>query len=283
MKVFFYISCFAFSLFSCQASTSDDQLTEADSTGIGHIYVNEHGQVELNQINDTLWQTIFTNNEGYVFDTTLACKNDGCNIKFRDSTAMFLPCNWGGVNFTEDELFVTEMSSYGLLGSLTQMWGMYERSFFRVGKVVQFQGEVNREKDGLKANGMYFNDTENKIEPAYYNISGTVRKEKYPIAYYSTDASPQGKLGNDTTKIFYRLILEDPTFELPETFVYEGTKINTSYGSASIVWDWADSESYILDGLEPWPENEVGERIKVEGYLAQGFYGSRLKNWKIIE
>ena len=283
MKGLFYISILTFSLLSCQTSTADDSVDETDAKVIGQIYVNEYGQVELNQLNDTLWQTVFTNNEGHVFDTSLAIDNSGGYLRFRDSSAVFLPCNWGGINFNEDELFVTEFSSYGLLGSLTQTPNIYERSFYRLGKEITFQGDVWVEKDGPKANGMYFKTEESKIESAFYNISGTVKKEKYPVDYYSTDESPQGKFGNDTTVAHYRLVLENPSFELPETFVYEGSKINNSNEMACLAWDWADSESYVLNKDESWPENELGERIKVEGYLAQGFYGSHLKNWKIID
>ena len=83
MKGLFYISILTFSLLSCQTSTADDSVDETDAKVIGQIYVNEYGQVELNQLNDTLWQTVFTNNEGHVFDTSLAIDNSGGYLRFR--------------------------------------------------------------------------------------------------------------------------------------------------------------------------------------------------------
>lgn len=283
MKQLFNILIVACCFLSCQDAEADSTLNEPEVVDNGQIYVNEHGQVELNQINDTTWQTIFTNNEGFIYDTTLSANNAGGFFRFRDSNAVYLPYNWGGINFTESELFVIELSSYGMLATEAQMWEMYERSFFRIGQEIEFQGEVHPEKDGLKANGMYFEIGEQTIEPAFYNITGTIKKERYPIDYYSTDESPQGKFGNDTTIAHYRLILENPTFELPETYIYEGSKVNTSSNQACIAWDWADSEAYYLEGHELWSDDEVGEHIKVEGYLSQNGYGSVLKNWKIIE
>jgi hypothetical protein len=283
VKVIFNISLICFSFLSCQTESSANSAMEVDSTDIAQIYENEYGQVELRQLNDTLWQTIFTNNEGFVFDTSITTSTDGGFFRFQDSNSVFLPYNWGGVNFTESELFVTEFSSYGMLASEANIWEMYERSFFRKGQKVHFQGDVYREKDGLKAKGMYIQLRENKIEPGYYNITGTIKKEKYPINYYSIDKSPQGKLGNDTTKIFYRLLLEDPVFELPEPFLYEGSKINTALGKAAIVWNWADSESYQIDSLGAWPTSQLGNPVKIKGYLSQTVFGSVLKNWKIID
>jgi hypothetical protein len=289
MKGFFYISLLviAFGSSSCNSqgnnaeelNSVNDSLLNLDNPESGQIYVNEYGQVELVQLDDSTWQTIFTNKDGFVFDTTLISDQRSSYLKYRDSSAVFLPYSWGGVDFTESELWVTEYSSYGKLGSEAQMFEMYERPFYRIDQKLDIQANVHLEKDGPKVNGMYVS-TDVMIENGFYNVTGTIKKEKYPIAYYSTDESPQGKLGNDTTQIYYRLILENPTFEKPSRTLYGGSKVNSG-NQAAFAWNLADSQAYMLYGESAWSENEVGEAVLIEGHLQHSPHGgSVLQNWE---
>jgi len=288
MKGIFYISFIvaSFVATSCTSQNdnnkvANDSIVDTINPTAGQIYVNEYGKVELVQVNDTLWQTIFTNKDGYEFDTTMASDQRRSYLKFRDSNAVFLPYSWGGVDFTESELWVTEHSSYGKLGSEAKMFEMYERPFYRTGNKISIQASVHHEKDGPKVNGMYVSNDSN-IEDGFYNVTGIIKKEKYPTAYYSTDESPQGKLGDDTTKIFYRLILENATFEKPELTVYGGSKVNSG-NQAAFAWNLADSQAFYVNGETAWPDNEVGEPILIEAYLHHAPHGgSILQNWEIF-
>jgi len=66
-----------------------------------------------------------------------------------------------------------------------------------------------------------------------------------------------------------------------DTFV--GTAILRD-GKAIFIWDLADSEVFILDGLNTWDEKYLNKKITVEGKLFQLIGGkSLIKDWKIIE
>lgn len=50
------------------------------------------------------------------------------------------------------------------------------------------------------------------------------------------------------------------------------------------IWDFADSESFYLDGLKSWDNKYLNKKITVEGVLIQNSVGeSVIKDWEIID
>ena len=268
---------------SCQGQTTD--LSQDDKPLVNeNLYVSEHGQVELIQLNDTTWRTIFTNNDGFVFDTTMikAQKTDQPSIFAIKGEQFFLKYHWGGLSVLKDRIYVLEISSYGMLGTQTDMWGMYNDPFFNLNETILLKGTVEGSKGLRSMEGVYFLDTDIK-SGQYYELVGKITKEKWPSAYYSTAESPQGIFGHDTSKVHYRLVMKSPRDVTPELTEYKGNTINISTGEAAIAWEWADSEAYILDNHKPWTKSEELKPIRVRGILVQNSKGSFLKNWEIIE
>lgn len=268
------------------ACSGSNEVTEngppPDEDPKGSIYVHEQGQVELIQINDTLWRTIFINNNGHEFDTTMVDITDDTAGFFRPAMPdekLFLRYSWGGLSISETKIKVLEFASYGRLGTEAMMPKIYERPFFKNGSKINLGGDVVTTKGGTTCGGYHINDLDHP-KSGFWLVEGTIRKEAYPIDYYSTDDSPQGMFG-DTSKKHYRMVLEDCEFTMPSASQYIGYPVNLSTGEAALAWQFADSEAYILEGHEPWTDEELGTEIQVMGYLLQDHTGSFLKNWVI--
>lgn len=276
---FLHISFLLFVLTSCQEATSDSASTEEDK---GDVYISDFGQVTILQLNDTLYQTSFLNNEGFRFDTSMSlAENDSLFFQVdTDSNSFILKYHWGGLLFKDNKIQVFDFAGYGLLGTQTQMWEIYEKPFYKTGCKHKISGDLIGSKGIMNIGEIYLTNTEAK-EGKYYEFEGFISKEEWPIDYYSTDESPQGVFGSDTSVKHFRLVMDEPKDITPQPFTYTGTTINTSTGKAAIAWDFADSEAYYLDNHPAWTKNEELKRISVSGILIQNEQGSVLKNWKI--
>jgi len=288
MKIFAHISFLicSYSVLACNAGEEQVQVHNEDIQNIdsSRIYANEYGTVTLIQLNDTLWQTRFENNDQHIFDTTMVLAKNDSSILLPgvSNQELYLSFHWGGLSISQDEIQIQEFSSYGELQTYTKIENMYSRNFYRLGREVSIAGDINRGK-GTTIKGIWIEaDDDRDYNLDYAFVYGVLHKEKYPEAYYSTDESPQGMFSKEDG-IQYRLIFEDPDFEKPQPFIYNGYPVKLSTGEAAIAWEFADSEAYILEGHIPWTEEELNQKITVEGYLVQDSKGSVLKNWRIID
>lgn len=285
MSVFSKISFFAllFLSLSCQSQTSNNEEVEERNELPGDIYISDFGTVRILQINDTLFETYFENNEGHKFDTSMVLiQNDSIFLHpTEDESSFTLRYNWGGLYFFENQIQVYDFAGYGMLGSQTIMWDMYSKPFYKINERFKIKGDLIGGKGLWSINEIYLIDSDLEHN-RYYELEGILSREKWPEAYYSTDKSPQGIFGDDTSKNHHRLILTDVKDKTPKPYKYKGSTINISTGEAAISWEFADSEAFILDGHEPWTKEEELQDIVVEGILVQNGKGSFLKNWKII-
>ncbi len=240
------------------------------------LYANEYGQVKLTKKNDSLIRTIFKNNKEEIFDTLMQI-NYNFKLKQRRGKYPFLQLNWGGLELQGNCLYVREFSSWQFLASFINIEKMYTRAFYKINEKVTIKGEIHSFK-GSTINGIYLKNNFKKANQ-YSIVEGIIKKEKYPISFYSTDESPQGMF-SDTSIIHYRLIMEDYTVkELPKQ-TYKGTTINNNY-EAAFIWEFADSEIYFFDKKEPWSKRELNKEIKIKAILVQDNVGkSILKNWE---
>jgi hypothetical protein len=261
---------------------SEDIEKTLSSDSHSGVYVNEHGQLELKKLNDTTWSTSFMNNDGLVFDTVMYVRADSLKkIYYAQNEDFFLSYHWGGLSVSKDRITVFEFSSYGMLGAQTQMWGMYERPFYKLGTNTSVFGKLNHGKGGTTLDGIYLKDDLSAL-PNYLELTGTLSKEPYPIDYYSTTASPQGMF-SDTTIKHYRLTLQNAKSTRYYSLVYKGYPVNYTDGSAAIAWEFADSEAYLLDGKNAWSEAELAREVFISGYLINDVHkGSVLYNWKDV-
>ncbi|MCD4793053.1 MAG: hypothetical protein K8R54_07475 [Bacteroidales bacterium] len=250
-----------------------------DIKKIKGLYANEYGEVKLIQKNDTIMRAVFKNNKGEVFDTLMRIKHD---FKLhRQDSLPFLQLHMGGLEIHDECLYIREYSIVAYLNRFIQIQEMYTRPFYKINEKVTVTGEVYFQKGGTLINGIYLINYFKKGRQ-YSTVEGIIKKEKYPIAYYSTEESPQGMF-SDTSITHYRLIMEDyEVKELPKQ-TYKGTTINVS-GKAAFVWEFADSEIYFFDNKEPWSKKELNKKIEIEAVLIQDIAKkSVLKNWKIIK
>ncbi|MEO9532742.1 MAG: hypothetical protein ABJG68_17105 [Crocinitomicaceae bacterium] len=260
---------------SCSSQETAKVENNYEDSLTGNLYVSEFGQLYILQLNDTLFQTSFENNDGFQFDTTMVLVQDD-SVFLHPNTAedsFTLRYNWGGLFFydNQNQIQVYDFAGYGMLGAQTEMWEIYSNPFYKDGAKVTIQGEYgNRISDSTKkVKGINIEPYCGiEIEKAYYNITGGISKVSYI---------------DDSKKEQFALVLSNCQFDKPENFTYEGSTINISTGEAAISWNWADSEAYILEDHTPWTKEEEFKSIKVEGYLVQNEKGSYLKNWKIID
>jgi hypothetical protein len=95
-------------------------------------------------------------------------------------------------NTTEEALFVNEYSK-----KLDRL--------YQLDTVISLQGIIKRDKSGVHVNGVYL-EQDPEID-GFIKIKGVLKRIAYPLAYYSTDESPQGMF-SDTSIKHYRLFLE---------------------------------------------------------------------------
>ena len=238
-------------------------------------YINEHGEINLRQLNDTLWQTVFINNKGESFDTTMAIvKSDsldpalGLGVPQED---FFLKFGWGGLSVGKNKLVVLEFSSIARIQMHTGIQQIYNRAFFRSDQKVTVEGEFchgggyNLEK--IEDVYMDMHDT-HYIPLAYYQATGKISKESYEDSFGKTH---------------YKLIMSNPDLKEPEPSVYKGHTVAIANGEIALAWEYADSEAFILEGWKIQNRHDIGKKITVKGYLVQNSKGSFLKNWEIID
>jgi hypothetical protein len=286
MNGFFYISALliGFNSLSCHSQDSETKKNVSWNNAEGDLYVSNYGEVRILKMNDTLFQTSFKNNEGHEFDTTMTLIQDDSVFLYQsdDSNSFTLRYNWGGLFFSNDQIQVYDFAGYGMLGAQTEMWDMYYNPFYKVDTKHTIKGLYQRSKSIQIIDDVHVLDRD-MTAYQYYELKGEIKKEKWPIEFYSTNESPQGVIGNDTSELHYRLVLKNWEDVTPVKRIFKGSSINISTGDAAIAWDFADSEAFILDGHAPWTKEEELKSITVEGVLIQNEKGSFLKNWKIIE
>lgn len=270
---------------SCKSSLEekDDLTTQETKDDTSLMYIHPEGDLLLQQINDSSWNVSFTNLEGHSFDSVLIASNDRWffdSFRQKDEIA-FLKIGLGGMSLSQSAVSVFEFGGYGVLAHLTEMPHIYNQPLVRSNQEVSIYGDLIRSKSLLSVNGVYLEDVYPPKDGTYMKVVGTVKREKWPIEYVSTDESPQGAVGADEES--YRLVFVMPKISVPENEIYEGYPVNMDEGIAAIAWDFADSEAYILEGRESWTEEELEQKIKVSGHLIQGPQGSILKNWEILE
>jgi len=285
MKYILYISLLQLFLLNTSCNAQVERLDEETGLELStELYISEFGQLRINQLNDTLFETFFENNVGHQFDTSMVLvQNDSIfMMESTDTNSFTIRYNWGGLCFFDNKVQVYDFAGYGLLGTQTNMWEIYSKPFYKTRVKHTIKGDVIQSKSIRTIGNVHLTETEIK-SGKYYELEGELVKEKWPSAYYSTDESPQGIFGSDTTVIHYRLVMKNVKDVTPKPFVYSGSTINISTGEAAIAWDWADSEAYILDNHAPWTKEEELKPIAVKGILIQNEKGSFLKNWEIIE
>eukprot|EP01034_Spumella_vulgaris_P045182 gene45182-56265_t len=171
----------------------------------------------------------------------------------------------GGVEWNANYARIWEFSSLAFLAQYIRIEQMYERAFFRTGEPITVSGYMTNGKGGAQIDGIYLNGFTGS-EFRYATVHGTVHKEPYPREYYSTADSPQGMFSDN--KIHYRLVMENYEIEKLQVQRMTGHTLNVD-GHAHFVWEFADSESYRLDGREVWTKEEEHQKITLEGILVQ--------------
>lgn len=245
------------------------------------LYVNENGSIELIQINDTIMRTIFENNTGDRFDTTMKIIHDFRLIREKDSLP-FLSLGMRGIQMHASHLQVYEFSSMLFLDQFIRIENLYTRPFFKTGEEIALSGVFTNGKGGQTLGGIYLNEPQKARHGDHYVATGYLTKETYPLAYYSTDESPQGMFG-DTSEVHYRLVIKNVTLEKPENTTYTGSVLTDENGVKWFIWDFADSEAYRLGKSDDLIKVENGMKITIEGFLVQDHQGSILYNWKLSE
>ncbi len=104
---------------------------KTDSINQKQVYCNNSGDsIVLNQLNDSVMQTVFYNSSGDVFDTTMQIVKE-FDLRMHDDTIPFLKFHYGGLERYGDSLMICEYSSFTFLAQFVRLDSMYERPFFR--------------------------------------------------------------------------------------------------------------------------------------------------------
>lgn len=245
----------------------------------GTLYANEYGQIELVQLDDTTMRTIFSDNEKIVFDTVMKI-NYNSTLLPRDSFPL-LQLRTSGIKIFENRLEVHDFAGPAYMQMYASIEHIYDRPFYKINEEIKISDEIKNPKGGQRIDGIYLAEPSESANE-YVHLKGTVLKEKYPRAYYSTPDGPQGMF-SDTNEIHYRLVVKDYKIEEVKKEVMTGRTMNID-GQAAFVYDYADSEAYYLDGHKQWTKEELDKKITIEAVLVQFIDGkSVLKAWTIIE
>lgn len=242
-----------------------------------YVYENEYGSIRILPKNSTHKRVIYANNNGETLDTLLEIDRNMDWVS-PDSAYPFLGLKMGGVEWNAEYARIHEFSGLAFLGQYVPIEQMYERRFFRTDTPITVSGYLTRGKAGTQIDGIYLKNAE-PTELRFATVHGAVKKEPYPRAYYSTDDSPQGMFSDN--QVHYRLVMENYVIGQPTVQRLTGRALNVG-GQAHLVWDFADSESYRLEGRAPWTKEDEHKKITVEGVLFQDREGSVLKDWKVV-
>ncbi|NJO88875.1 MAG: hypothetical protein HC831_07895 [Chloroflexia bacterium] len=251
-----------------------------NSMDFSGIYANEYGEISLKKLDSLKTSVSFKNNKLEVFDTLMFADYDFDMVKNSDSIP-FLSFNIkAGIEPHPECLYVHEFSAGIYLSRFIWIEEMFVRPFYKIMEPVELKGEIKFSKRGATIDGIYLENYQS--EQGYFKVTGTIVKEKYPKAYYSTSESPQGMF-SDTNIIHYRLIMRDYVVSKPERQRFKG-RLTNNFGKAAFVWEFADSEVYYLEGKDIWSEEMVGKEVVIEAVLVQTRKSAGiLKKWRIIE
>lgn len=243
------------------------------------LYANEYGEILLKQVNETKVKVSFQNNKRDVFDTIMLTDYDFKMVKNNNSLPFLSFNSRAGVELYPECLFVHEFTAGIYLAQFIWIEKIFLRPFYKIGVPLTFNGNIKLSKGGATVDGIYLKNY--KSQQGYFKITGTILKEKYPIAYYSTKESPQGMFA-DTSIIHYRLIMNEYKVNNPDRQRFKG-KLTNNLGKAAFIWEYADSEVYYFEGKELWKVNMMGKEVTVEAVLVQSRKkASVLKDWKIL-
>lgn len=262
----------ALSMLHCQNPMAGKPGPEA------YLYENEYGSIHILPKNKTHKRVIYRNNNGDKLDTLLEI-NRKMTLVPQDSAFPFLGLRMGGVEWNANYARIWEFSSLAFLAQYIRIEQMYERRFFRTGEPITVTGHITQGKGGVQIDGIYLKNYSGN-EFRFATVHGTVHKEPYPREYYSTDDLPQGLFSDST--VHYQLVMDNYTIEKLQVQRMTGYTLNVG-GQAHFVWEFADSESYRLEGRVPWTQEEEHQKITVEGVLLQNETGSVLKDWKMVK
>lgn len=291
MRGTFFILAISLSMYGCSSNepgkTIDQQELVSNDTAPNSLeYVNSYGKIALKRITDSSYQTTFTNNDGFQLDTVLKAFDEGEYAKIlyidpNDTLQKILQFGTGALAIYKHRIEVHDFTSVAWIAMKTQIPQIYEHPFFLTSQEITIKGDIHRQKRGqmLGEINLQNADMPGENSETYFEVTGTIVKEEYPIEFYSTNESPQGMFDSDTSQKHYRLTMVDPEITLPQSMVYKGTKVNDSNGNAAMAWELADSEIYLIWGKEEaWKENEVGEEIEVTACYVNQNGRSWLKN-----
>ena len=76
--------------FSCQSQSNPSGNKNEKTELPGETYISAFGEVRLNQINDSTYETFFVNNEGHQFDTIMYLAKDSVFGQFIEREEGFL-------------------------------------------------------------------------------------------------------------------------------------------------------------------------------------------------
>ena len=288
MKLIFNIGLTLFFL-GITSCNSEPVVSEILVEEKGELYINEYGEIRLIELNDTLMQTVFKNNDGDVFDTTMVIipfsKLNENHLMDNPDSMSFLRFHCGGLQLYENRIELFDFCSIAnYLGVYhIQIAHAYERPFFKSNVEISLTDQIIGGKGLYQMNGIYLDD---KIvrNARYGTITGKIVKEEFPSELYSsTDESPQGFSLSNEDETSYWLKMEDFQFTPIERWQYTGSAINID-GEAAFISDIARSEAYYIENHSPWTPEELNTRFVIDAVLVQDSEGrSTLTHWTITK
>ena len=274
-----YICLFLLSyLVACQ-NNNVSMNTDAKGYSFEGLYLNEYGEILIKKKNEELVEVLFKNNAGDEYKTEMGISYDFSLMEPVDSLP-FLTWRKGGLFLEKGSVSIMEFSARAFLTDHIRIKEMYTRKFYKEGYELKLKAKLIQNKSLVTVDGFHLKDYRGRDN--FVKVQGKVKKEKYPIAYYSTDESPQGVFGSDTSIVHYRLVLEDYT--ILENYPKEklvGYTINID-NRAGFIYEFADSAVYLFDKRRPWKEEELNRKIELEAVLLHENGETILKDWKIL-
>lgn len=197
MKRWLFIFVSFFFLLSCNANAENEMVWEQ--------YGNENGEIKLTELNDSLVRVVFSNNDGFTFDTTGRQTVVSTRLNL-DSNGTFIQIGTGGIEKVKNGLWVHDFTSIAQLQMKTQISDIYSRMFYNLSEEIEITGRLDGNSKGKTVNGIYL-PLIKIMAGRYYQFKGRIKREPYPMSYYSTESSPQG-IFSDTSKTQYRLCFD---------------------------------------------------------------------------
>lgn len=245
------------------------KLENTDKSNIEGTYIHPNGILKVKRLNDSIVEIDIKSENGK--KTTLTAEKSKVVspdlFRLSANNREFYKVNIQGIcmfMIGNNRIDFEEFGGLAVLAYLTDVKDLDKTFAYKENTQVEVRGKLKRLNKRTKINDVFISNlSEEYNEDDYLVLKGVVSYDKDIIdgkSWYQYYIKP-----NEVNKL--------PT--------YKGSTLNQE-DEALFIWDFADSESYRLNGIKHWSTAYTDKQIEVAGNLVHNESGSVIYDWEIL-